>query len=47
MPDREEIEKIRKRHDETPVKTAFRKERIYQRTTLGDDLFKFIQKVSE
>lgn len=47
MPDREEIEKIRKEHDEKPVKTAFRKERIYQRTTLGDDLFKFIQKASE
>ena len=44
MPDREEIEKMRKQHDEKHVKTAYRKERIYLRTTLGDDLSKFIEK---
>jgi len=44
MPDREEVEKFRKSHNEKSVKTTFKKERIYQRTTLGDDLYNFIQK---
>ena len=44
MPDREEVEKMRERHNEKSVKISFRKERIYQRTSLGDDLFKFIEK---
>lgn len=47
MPDREEVEKIRNRHHEKSVKTAFKKERIYQRTTLGDDLYDFIIKSAD
>lgn len=47
MADREEVEKFRKSHNEKSVKTAFKKERIYQRTTLGDDLYNFIIKSAD
>lgn len=43
MPDQEEVDKLRERHNEKPTRSAYRKERIYQRTTLGDDLYKFIE----
>lgn len=43
MPDQEEVDKFRERHNEKPTRSAYRKERIYQRTTLGDDLYKFIE----
>lgn len=44
MPDQEEVDKFRKRHNVKPTRVAYRKERIYQRTTLGDDLYNFISK---
>ena len=48
MPDQEEVDRFRKEHGEKPTRRAYSKERIYRRTTLGDDLYKFIEKsVSE
>lgn len=44
MPDREYVDKFRKEHGEKPTRSAYSKERIYRRTTLGDDLYKFIEK---
>ena len=42
MPDKEYVDKFRKEHGEKPTRSAYSKERIYRRTTLGDDLCKFI-----
>ena len=44
MPDKEYVDKLRKEHGEKPTRSAYSKERIYRRTTLGDDLYKFIDK---
>lgn len=44
MPDKEYVDKFRKEHGEKPTRSAYSKERIYRRTTLGDDLCKFIDK---
>lgn len=44
MPDQEEVDRFRKEHGEKPTRRAYSKERIYRRTTLGDDLYKFIDK---
>lgn len=44
MSDQEEVEKFRKRYKEKPTSSTFRKERLYQRTSLGDDLYQFIRK---
>jgi hypothetical protein len=44
MPDKEYVDKFRKEHGEKPTRSAYSKERIYRRTTLGDDLYKFIEK---
>ena len=44
MPDQEEVDRFRKDHGEKPTRRAYSKERIYRRTTLGDDLYKFIDK---
>lgn len=46
MPEREEVDSIRKDHNEKLTKKAFKKERIYQRTALGDELYQFISKVN-
>lgn len=43
MSDQEEVEKFRKRYKVEPLCSTFRKERLYQRTTLGDDLYHFIR----
>ena len=45
MPDQEEVDRFRKEHGEKPTRRAYSKERIYRRTTLGDDLYKFIDKL--
>jgi len=44
MPEKEYVDKFRKEHGEKPTRSAYSKERIYRRTTLGDDLYKFIGK---
>lgn len=45
--DQEEVEKFRKRYHVKPQSSTFRKERLYQRTTLGDDLYHFIRRAGE
>lgn len=45
--DQEEVEKFRKRYQVKPQSSTFRKERLYQRTTLGDDLYHFIRRAGE
>ena len=47
MPDQEEVDKFRTSHGEKPTRRAYKKERIYQRTILGDKLYKFIEKAVE
>lgn len=42
MPEQDEVDRSRKEHGEKPTRRAYSKERIYRRTTLGDDLYKFI-----
>lgn len=42
MPEQEEVDRLRKEHGEKPTRRAYSKERIYRRTTLGDDLYNFI-----
>ena len=44
MPDKAYVDKFRKEHGEKLTRSAYSKERIYRRTTLGDDLYKFIEK---
>ena len=44
MPEQDEVDRFRKEHGEKPTRRAYSKERIYRRTTLGDDLYKFIEK---
>lgn len=44
MPEKEYVDKFRKEHGEKTTRSAYSKERIYRRTTLGDDLYKFIDK---
>lgn len=44
MPDQEDVDRFRKEHGEKTTRRAYFKERIYRRTTLGDDLYKFIDK---
>ena len=47
MSDQEEVKKFRKRYQVEPASSTFRKERLYQRTTLGDDLYHFIRRSGE
>lgn len=42
MPDKEYVDKFRKEHGEKPTHSAYSRERLYRRTTLGDDLYNFI-----
>lgn len=44
MSDEEEVVKFLKRYDEKPSGKTFKKSYMYQRTTLGDDLYQFIKK---
>ena len=44
MSDEEEVVKFLKRYDEKPFGKTFKKSYMYQRTTLGDDLYQFIKK---
>lgn len=44
MPDKEEVDRFREEHGLKPTRRAYSKERIYRRTTLGDDLYNFIDK---
>ena len=47
MSDQEEVVKFRKRYQVESKSSTFRKERLYQRTTLGDDLYYFIRRAEE
>lgn len=44
MSDEEEVIKFLKRYKEKPSGRTFKKSYMYQRTTLGDDLYQFIKK---
>lgn len=44
MSDEEEVVKFLKRHNEKPSGRTFKKSYMYQRTTLGNDLYQFIVK---
>lgn len=44
MFDEEEVVKFLKRYNEKPSGRTFKKSYMYQRTTLGDDLYQFIKK---
>lgn len=44
MSDEEEVVKFLKRYDEKTSGKTFKKSYMYQRTTLGDDLYQFIKK---
>jgi len=45
MSDQEEVESFLKKHNVKLSKETFRKEHMFQRTTLGDDLYHFINKI--
>lgn len=44
MSSQEEVETFLKKYNEKPSENIFKKNNMYQRTTLGDDLYKFIEK---
>lgn len=44
MSDQEEVEQFLKKHKSKISQSTFRKAHMFQRTTLGDDLYKFITK---
>lgn len=45
MSDQEEVESFLKKYNIKLSKRTFIKEHMYQRTTLGDDLYQFISKI--
>ncbi len=47
MSDQEEVEAFLKKYKEKISKSTFRKAHLYQRTTLGDDLYHFVSKINQ